>query len=884
MPTVPGNQVQVMSPFNERLASLPEVARRTTQGDGSEPKGPSGKVAGQIKPAVPADDAPTSNIAPPPAKTLQDADDKTKFACVEQLMRSQDPLARNRWAIDTHFRRIRSGVPFSRLEKIPNQSVWVQKLPTGLSKESSASVPNKADDLCNKIEDTLMADPPKLDPQPRINDETAREAADLASQFLQIDGAESGTNDVATYRWALNNALTAGSSFLHYVVDPSGGGYQPLQKLAHPQAQDPANPLVAQVPIVNPDGSPGTIEERATNPVLRYVSADNQFVDDASQADRVWLPKIIIEKLRRESVRTFPATASVEEASASIVVRFTTLAEARSQWPETVGAMDQEAIMALANWRPVMSEIIVPFAFRGALQSGGSGPTMDEVGTFSALLQRRMFSYRLYIGCNPEYSSGYYLDVTGANGGMVLGEGTMEYAVKLPTGGEETRCRDIQLVQIRPQMDVDGGDPMGWPLIARFAGPSEAESTLYAAFQDMCDNMLHPHVFLPSTQTVDEDDWLDRTRPITIDPSQGNPFYEQFPQLPPILPLIENMDQKMDTVSGLTATAQGLDSPSAVSGVAKNLTIRQALVSLSGGQQNLHAGFTRGGRIKCQLAQAYFKTPQMMQFAGDEGSSEPQWWTGEDFGGVDTDRMGIQPGTGSMMTPEGKANYVAFLQAQNWLPPQEAAEVALPTIKMDLGLPQNPFKQSINRMVSTWLIGPDQTWLDAKQKQDEAIQSAQQSYQAQVEQIQQQAQAMGSPPSPPPPFQPPSLPPLPSPFTPRPNDTEPKVASVYAARLSELFVDPKYAKQPPAWQQVANDAYARYMQVLTPPPQIPPGVKIQAMAADPQSLQADEQAAVQGLHPQAPGAPPPVAPAQPPRAQAQQVGGARPAPLPTHGI
>ena len=69
----------------------------------------------------------------------------------------------------------------------------------------------------------------------------------------------------------------------------------------------------------------------------------------------------------------------------------------------------------------------------------------------------------------------------------------------------------------------------------------------------------------------------------------------------------------MDTSSGLTATAQGLDSSNAVSGVAKSLTVRQALVALSGFQQNLHSGMTRGWRIKCQLAQAEFTTPMLLQ-------------------------------------------------------------------------------------------------------------------------------------------------------------------------------------------------------------------------------------------------------------------------------
>ncbi len=863
---IAGGKVQTLSPFQERLASLPEIARRNVAGDGTEPIPAGGNPAnvprgtsGQVPQT--ADERATSQIAPPPGKTLQDPelDATTKFQTVEQLVRSQDQLARNRWAIDTHFRRIRSGVPFSRLEKIPNQSVWVQKLPTGMTKESSASVPNKADDLCNKVEDTLMADPPKPDPQPHVNDESARQAAELAAEFLLNDGGEAGTKDTETYRWALNNGFTAASSFLHYVIDRSGGGYQPLQKLAHPLATDPQNPLVAQIPIGPPDpttGQPPMVEERSSNPIMRYVSAPSpqapagQFVEDAMQADRVWLPAIRIERYRRESVRLFPAGASIETASAAIVIRFCTLGEARTDWPETVGQMSQEELFALANWRPTMSELVVPFAYRGAMQSGATGPSLEQVGSFSPLLTRRMFSYRLIVKASPEYPEGYELDVTGANGGQVLGERTLEYAVTLPKGGKTKRCRDIPISQVRPKQDVDGGDSTGWPFIAMFAGPSEAEQTLYAAFQDMCDNMLHPHVFIPSTTAVDDDDWMDRTRPIITGPDSKPPFYEQFPPLPPVLPLIENMDQKMDTISGLTATAQGLDSPNSVSGVSKNLSIRQALVSLSGVQQNLHAAMTRGWRIKCQLAQAEFTTPQMMQFSGEEGSSQPQWWTGEDLAGVD--RVGIQPGTGTMMTPEAKANYVAFLQAQQWMNPEDAAKVALPGITMDLGIPENPYKQAIEREVAVWLQGPSKEWEAAKQQQDQQLQQAQ----AQHAQMLAQAQAQGADPATIAPFQPPQMAPLPTPFAPRPNDGELRVAKEYAGRLSELMVDPRYSAQTPAWQSVVNDAYGRYMQALQPPPVLPKGVVIQAKAGDPSSIAADEQAAATGKAPEGQPTPP----------------------------
>lgn len=716
---ISGGTVKTISPLDQRLAALPDLGVAHPAGDGTQPGG--GQSNGQ---APPPDNA-QSQMAPI-GQTIADAQPDIKFKVVDQLLRSQDRLSRNRWAIDTYYGWIRDGILFGRLDKIPNQNSWVAKLPNGMTKESAGSVPNKADDLCNKVEDTLMADPPKPDAMPHTEDEAVEQAAKLAGEFLLQDGGEAGTNDVETYRWGFNNALSGAASFLHYVVDKSGGGYQPLQMLAHPQATDSTNPMVAQVQIPpatdaqgNPVGPPTTIEERSSEPILRYVSSQGQFVDDAMQADRVWLPKIKIERMRREQVRCFPATATPETASAMILIRYTTLADARSEWPDTVGKMDSAQLAQLAQWKPPLFERAIPYALRSGIAEGASGPSVEDVGSLSPLLQKRMFSYRLYVSTKPEYEGGYVLDITGASGGQVLDESDLEYTVTLPEKGQDKRCRDIPVVMVRPKQDVRGGDPLGYPFISIFAGSTQAEADLLSAFMDICDNMLHPHVYFRGTAAIDEDDWADRTAPIILNPADQKPEYEVFPTLPPILALVEHLDTRNDTASGLTQTAQGLDTPGSQSGVAKNATIRQALISLSGFQQQLHAAMMRGWRIKCQLAQAFFSTPQLLEFSGSEGSNEAKWWTGEDFAGIDN--IGIQPGTGTMMTPEGKAQYVAFLQSQNWMTPDTAAEVALPGIRMDLGLPENPFEQAIERAIGTWLQGPPDGWVEAKQEQDQLM-------------------------------------------------------------------------------------------------------------------------------------------------------------------
>lgn len=863
---IPGGQVTAMEPFDQMLASFPDQGRKATQGDGTEPGGTAqagGGKPSQQPPMSTADERATGEpVTPILGNTLADATDAQKFQTVEALVRSQDILGRNRWAIDSYYDWVRAGIAFGRLEKIPNVSMWVSKLPNGMTKESAGATPNKADDLCNKIEDTLMADPPKPDPQPHVQDEAAKAGAQLAAEFLLQDGGEAGTNDVETYRWAINNALSRTASILHYMVDKTGGGYQPLQKLSHKDATDPRRPMFAMVPSGPPDPATGIpapmIEEEAVNPILRYVSAPDeqfpggQFVETAEQADRVWLPKLVIERLRRENVRFIPANSTPETCQAMILLRWNTLADGRRFWPATVGQMDQTKLTGLSTWKPAMSDAyVVPFAFR-ALAQGNTGPSLDDVGSLSPLLQKRMFSYRIYVKASPEYPKGYWADVSGTNGGTTLDEGDLEYVVTLPSKGKTPRCRDIPATMVRPQMDVRNGDPTGWPVIARFAGASEAEATLWAAALDRLDNELHPHVYLRSTTAIDDDDWADRTRPIIMGPQDQEPTYERFTQFPPVLELVDRLDIKQDTSSGLTAAGQGLDSNNAVSGIAKNLTIQQAKVFLSSFQQNLLNAMVRGWRIKCQLAQAEFTTPQLLEFAGENASSQPRWWTGEDFAGVD--RIGVQPGTGTMMTPEGKANYVAFMQGQQWMAPDQAAEVALPGIRMDLGIPENPVDAALERSVGAFLEGPPKGWLDAKKAQMAQVQAAQQAYQVTA----QNAHAMGQPV---PAFQPPPMAPLPNPFQPRPNDDEPAVALATVKRLSKLMFDPQYSAKDPMWQSVVNDRYMAARTALQPPPQLPHGVTISAKG-DPPNIAQEEQAALQGMKPA--GGNTPAAPASPP--------------------
>lgn len=836
-----------MSPYNEELASVPQIPRKRTAGDGTEPEG-----SAQTLETSAETEAPEGQSTP----TIIDADDAVAFLTVDQLAKSQDRLRRNRFAIDTYHGWLDDNVQFGRLDKIPNQSVWIAKLPPGVTAERSSAVPNKASDLCNKVTDSLLADPPKPNPQPHVDDETADAAADLASEFLRQNAGESGINEVQQYRWALRNSLTRSTSFLEFDSDPEGGGYQAYQILAHPQATDPQNPLMAQDPMT------GAVLP-TVNPILRYVSAPTpeaptgQFVEDASQADRVWLPAIVVRRHPRIKVVMFPVTAPVEDAELLILTDYCTLAEGRKRWKDTVGQMSATELAGLASWRPSFADMIVPFTFRGGLADGMTGPALDDVGTWSPLLQRRMYFHRCIIRKSSEYPDGLKLDITGANGGLRLGQKTMEYTVTLPTAGKAVRCRDIPFVQVTPQQDVEGLDPMGWPFEARFDGSAQADATLIGHYLDALERMANPHVFIRSMTAVDEDEWFDRSKPIVIGPSDQMPFYEQFSPLPPVVQFSEYLQQRQDTSSGLTATAQGLESPNSESGIAKRLTVRQAQISLAGIQQQLHGAFTRGWRIQCQIAQAEFTTPQLIQFSGEDASNEEQWWTGEDFAGID-DRIGIEPGTGTFMTAEDKANYIAFMQGQGWLDAEKAGDIGVTGIARDLGLPTDVTVAAIERAIATWLKGPPEGWEGQwnaysmqKQQYDQvmgAYQQEAQSFQAGQQnraiamvgddekasqppsadggppksngpdqQVRQAKVALATNPGPAQPPQPPQIQAPQKPWTPfedRPSDTEPQRAAKWMKELGDLQMSPRYSSMKPAWRQCADEKYSTSRQAI----------------------------------------------------------------------
>lgn len=718
------------------------------------------------------------------------------FKTVDRLWRRQESLAKSRFAQDVHWTSIKHGYQFSRLYKVQDVDVYQQSFPPG--RLSKAAVPNKQADLCQKLVDTLLVDAAKPDPQPETDDESAQAAADLAKEFLEQDGGEQGTNDRVLFARAVEGATTKASNFLHLWVDPVGGGSVPKQVKAHPLATDPANPLDA----VDDMGMPMP----TTDYVLRYVTAGDemtppQFTENPSEAERVWLPKIRADVLDRRHVRFYPETVQPTEARKAIVVWYTTVAEARVRWAETVGQMTDEQVAALCEWQPQNAATLIPPVLRTRWRQGTSSDT-SEVRD-----ERILFYYTLYHAPTKEYPEGAVVEVSGANGGTLLGRETLSAIVEVPTGTRQDqvvtdlRTLDIPIVPVTLVQDVDEGDPTGVAVMARIGGAGEAGATLATSLLEQIDKVLHPARFATATSPLTEDD-IEESRGsgkfATILTREDAPVYEEPPALPNnTLDVVEWNYAQMDSAIGLNKPAQGSDDSKEVSGVARRIAVNQSLVAVSRMQHAVNVAWERFWRIKLQLAMKWYTVPQLLRFVGVDGAAKQEWFTGKDFARIG--QVTVAAGTGTLLPPTEKVNFALQLRDAGLMDQDEAGDIARPAFARQLGVPENPHVQRIERQVSSWLEGPPEGWVEQVQQYQMAVQEH--------AMLAQQATQMGQP-----------IPPEPqapwTPFATLPMDAEPAIAAIRKRRLANLMAKVAFTAQPKEWQQVVMQAYEQAVQAV----------------------------------------------------------------------
>jgi hypothetical protein len=442
--------------------------------------------------------------------------------------------------------------------------------------------------------------------------------------------------------------------------------------------------------------------------------------------------------------------------------------------------------------------------------------------------QRMMFYYAHYRIATPDYPEGMELFTNGMGGGYTLGKDTLSCKVKVPSKSqqdqevEETHLMEIPVTAIRLLQDAEERDPTGKAFMARIGSASEAQATLATSYLEAMDKILHPARFATATSPIEH--WqVEESRGtgdfVPVLSSADFPKYEEPPPIPgSFFQMVEWQTEQLNSIASLPKPLQGSDSQQEVSGVARRIAVGQAQISLSRMQSAWVAARKRYWRIKLQLAMKHFGVPQLLKFVGEDGAYKQEWFTGINFSHVTSVEM--QAGTGTMMPPQEKVQYVSQMAQLQFMSPEEAGDAARPTFSTTLGIPADPQQQRIERQVSSWLEGPPKGWL---------------------EQAQQQAQASPAPSTVPgqPAAPAPAGPPLWTPFAPLAPDDEPQVATIRLRRLRRLIGTVRFGAQPKEWQKVALDEYSRMRKAVA-------DAAGAAQQAEVQKAVAIEQARAQG--------------------------------------
>jgi hypothetical protein len=207
-----------------------------------------------------------------------------------------------------------------------------------------------------------------------------------------------------------------------------------------------------------------------------------------------------------------PATATVENAKAVIVIRFPTLAEARRCGPTPWGDDgDQLRAGAVEAAHGAISSSRTPSRGRA---DGMSGPTVDEVGSLSRSCSAGCSAYRLYVAKSPEYPKGYSSTSRARTAGTSWAKG-LEYTVTLPTQGRRRAARTFPLVQSPADAGRGRREPERLAVHLPVRWRSEAVRDAVRAFMDV----VRQHAPPACVPQVDLHDRRGRVvRPLRADP------------------------------------------------------------------------------------------------------------------------------------------------------------------------------------------------------------------------------------------------------------------------------------------------------------------------------------------------------------------------------
>jgi hypothetical protein len=682
---------------------------------------------------------------------------------------------------------------------------------------------NKGAALCRRLTGLMFADPPAPEVTPPPGADTQdRARVEFTIRVLEDIQGENQLDTPRKLRRAFDRASNGGSAFLHYYVDPYGGGREPIRVEAAPFARH------IEEATLNPDtGAPWSPTQAAVfrgeewdgEYAERFVRQDGSLTESESEAATRWAPALKSEVVDSRNVRFIPHTAEdIWSADAVMIGSMPPWGEVKARYAEELGEISPAERDALLNWKPE--------DWYDLQSSGRASADTNEVAD-----ERPCFVLEVYHTACARYPQGARVIVVGGR-----------RVVHRDTWGSEVEGRwETHLIPLSQVKHLSEGDdePMGHGMMEILGPGNELLAAVLGSFLDYLDDLNNRKTFVPTTSTVRLEAYAARgKRFIPFTPGGGQPVTEQTPPYPREgFNALSLIPQWMDSASGLEQAAQGVEDPSVQSGTHAQTIIGQVHAGLSELKQNVMRAYVRACQIELQLIRAYYTVPRILQWDSADGEYRAKAWMGADL--ISSRDIKIRKGTMTMLTPEQKAQMAMGMAGQGMLPVHRARALLAAGVGPAVGIQNDPHLMRVQRQIAKWSDGApkvDPEMLEqyraqvGQYQQDAAVhQQAEAQFMAAAQDALAQGldpTSLGAPPQPPQPPVNPFAEALAAIFDPRLVDVDPAVATVRYHELGELMASVAYERHAPEWREGVDAEFARMQQALAPPP-APLGVAAQ---------------------------------------------------------
>lgn len=650
-----------------------------------------------------------------------------------------------RWLVSWLVNRLRrAGDRWVGIKKTPDRNEYTIYYPPGGMKAPPTL--GKGARLCRRLTSQMFQDQPTPEAIPTTDADDDRTSAEFASRLLQSLNSEAGVNNSRLARIAFNRSHTYGSGFRHWYIDPYGGGQVPKRMLAAPDAISLDDPTMG-------------LADGALKP--RLVGAEG-FVEDETEAEQMWLPKLKGEVLTGQQVRMYPATApSIDEAEMVQILTWRTLGELRGLYPEVLDAMDDSELKRMVEWAPDGIELkyLLPDHLSEAdLNRSREKPTHDN---------EKVFADHALVCTMTVYQKSCYAHQEGAVLYLAGPAVTFDRRPWIVERDGKRISLDIPVDQVK---GYDEGESNQYGKgTMDFVGPGdELLANVDSAWIAHFERFSNRKVFIPITSALQAKVASSTMGTyVPINPG-GKPETEEIPNFPAdTIALREKIVENMDDESGLQLAAQGVDSPYVQSGFHAVQVIEQVLAGLSELRQNVADSIERGWRIQLQLIRAFYTVPQQTRFFGPDQEYKYDYWMASDLG--TTTDVRILRGTFSMMSPAMKSSIAVSMSQAGVVTPYELRRFTVGSTGGLIGIQDDPHWMRASRQIAAWVKGPD------------ANQGV-------------------------------------NPFEPIMADQLMPIAQMRVEELGRAMAGTTYQKAPPEWRAVLDQAFQAAMLAAFPPP------------------------------------------------------------------